>query len=841
MNNPVMQRQMFMATGTSSKKGEQGILSGMDDVQEGYEDRTPDNIEILSNNLRGDIRSLDERYLELASMVGEAAFDTPEEVLALMQVQLQQQTAAQGMPPGGPQGAPQQESPTAPPAPSAQPGGIEALINSAAPPQQPPQGMPQGMPPEGMPMEGGPPGGIEALVAPPTEQAPVMRQAGSPPMGEISTGRTISLPPSAYPNYSQAAASYGRMAPTLPPRGGVYTQSILEMLNNAVRTEAPKTKSGNPIPFFDSRGRMYQDVGGRDPRMASRGVPFGPASSYGSQLRRVPGPAGYALGLGLLGTEALMSTDKMAGGDLPADSLGMEYGASVADTPGYRYLPGLEPTEAPPPVDQAPSGRVGNIPVEPLPSRESDAADAVALAPGVTPPPIPEEEGAEETGVAGGVGTGKPPAPKERGLKERATERYGIYKDLLGDDKNMRQAQALFLLAEAALNVAGAKSKEKGVQGLMERVSSGLKGLPAGMAALGAEASREDRAIKTAAISAAEAEMAAEAKEAGLLQRESLKLIGKQAPINDLFESFKARFGGQTDEKGQPLYSDATLLRMARDFKSGIIKENADTSELYDVASGKVLLSNVKPNDERRIGYLDPNMAFTVTSDKTLTPATNKQRAEILEQIANNEALITDIQNLYGALEDKNFIGIMPTVRSGLTNLTLPFFGENPFSDVPLQQQRNAALQMNQRLREMAMEYRGRPSNWSEQQINEFLEPVKGVDAILKDKSQFFAVLENFRQGAINRNARDYHRLFPDQVPYRQLAKLPLGAKKDPIGYEEAFGRGPDHKKGPMEGYLKTLFDTSPNSQVWVSLPDGSIELITKKNFAAMTQQTGQK
>jgi hypothetical protein len=68
--NPVMQRQMFMAIGTPSKKGEQGILSGMEDVQEGYEDRTPDNLEIIANNLRGDIRSMDERYLELASMVG---------------------------------------------------------------------------------------------------------------------------------------------------------------------------------------------------------------------------------------------------------------------------------------------------------------------------------------------------------------------------------------------------------------------------------------------------------------------------------------------------------------------------------------------------------------------------------------------------------------------------------------------------------------------------------------------------------------------------------------------------------------------------------------------------
>ena len=801
-----MQRQMFMAVNMPSE--DKGIISGMEDVEEGYEDRTPDNIEIIANNLRGDIRSMDERYLELASMVGEAAFDTPEEVLALMQPQLQQQTAQQGMPPGmPPQGMPQEGTP--PPAPSSQPGGIEALINAASPPppQQPPgmppQGMPPGMPPQGMP-PGMPPQGIESLVAEPTEQAPVMRQAGSPPTGEVSR---INLSPSNYPSYADAAASYGRNVPR--PGPGVYTQSLLDLL----KTEAPTSKSGQPIPFFDSRGRMYQPVGGTDPRMASRGTPFMPASSYGPQAMRVLGPAGYVASIGGLGTAALMSTDKMAGGDLPADSLGMEFGASTGDTPGYRYMPGLEPAEAPPPVDQTPSGLAEKISTGPVASRESDAVDQVALGDGVAPPPVPTDttETEVDTGEVGGTG-GVPPPPRVRGLKERTQERYGIYKDLLGDDKNMRQAQALFLLAEAALNVAGAKSKEKGVQGFMERVSTGLKGLPAGMAALGAEASREDKALKTAAISAAEAEMAAEAKEAGLLQRESLKLLGKQAPINDLAGSFKSRYPG---------YNDAFYVRMAKDYKGGLIKELQDTGELYDVASGKVLLSPLNPNDQARVGYLDPNMPFTVTNEKKLSRATNKQRPELMDRIGNNESLVQDIENFYRDIMDKNFIGVVPSVQSGLTNITLPFFGENPFANVPLQQQRNAALQMNQRLREMAMQYRGRPSNWSEEQVNKYL-----VDpqAIFKDKSQFFAVLENFRQGAINEINRDYHRLFPDQVPLRQMSQVPLGSQKSPLEAKDVK-------------YLAEMFRTNPNREVWINLPDGTSEKVTAANFRAMTGQ----
>jgi hypothetical protein len=210
-----------------------------------------------------------------------------------------------------------------------------------------------------------------------------------------------------------------------------------------------------------------------------------------------------------------------------------------------------------------------------------------------------------------------------------------------------------------------------------------------------------------------------------------------------------------------------------------------------------------------------------VTSDRKLSRATNKQRPEIIDRIGNNEALVQDIENFYRDIMKNNFIGVMPSVRSGATNLTLPFFGENPFADVPLQQQRNAALQMNQRLREMAMAYRGRPSNWSEEQVNKYL-----VDpqAIFKDKSQFFAVLENFRQGAINEVNRDYHRLFPDQIPLRQMSQVPLGSQKSPLEAKDSK-------------YLAEMFRTNPNREVWINLPDGTSEKVTAANFRTMTGQ----
>ncbi len=121
-----------------------GIMSGfMDDLEglleelsaeemEGMEEgdeadiartmgRSPDSPEILMNNLRGDIRSIDARREELSDLVGfREAEETPEGVLALLQPVLAQQQAAppmpmpmppQGMPPQGmpPQGMPPQQ------------------------------------------------------------------------------------------------------------------------------------------------------------------------------------------------------------------------------------------------------------------------------------------------------------------------------------------------------------------------------------------------------------------------------------------------------------------------------------------------------------------------------------------------------------------------------------------------------------------------------------------------------------------------------------------------------------------------------------------------------------
>jgi hypothetical protein len=169
MKSKVMDRPLFKGPAVSDDQVEnvgimQGFMDDEDDLmsmlgadEEMDEDdnnqtmeRSPRSPEILMNNLRGDMRSMDARIEELADLVGyNAAQETPEEVLMLLQPILAQQGIG-GLPPAGapampPQGMPPEmgAAPTMPPEmgmpPAMEPAapdaaGIEALMGGQAPP-----------------------------------------------------------------------------------------------------------------------------------------------------------------------------------------------------------------------------------------------------------------------------------------------------------------------------------------------------------------------------------------------------------------------------------------------------------------------------------------------------------------------------------------------------------------------------------------------------------------------------------------------------------------------------------------------------------------------------------
>ena len=166
-----------------------GIMAGFKDMMEmedddldemGEEDRvasevmgrSPKSPEILMNNLRGDMRSIDARVDELADMVGyRAAKDTPQEVLALLQPVLAQQ---QGIG-AAPASAELMQGPQPPMAPPPMPPG--------APPMPAGGEAPGGMPPELMAMMAGGPQGMAG--PPPPETGGI---AGAPPIAMARGG-----------------------------------------------------------------------------------------------------------------------------------------------------------------------------------------------------------------------------------------------------------------------------------------------------------------------------------------------------------------------------------------------------------------------------------------------------------------------------------------------------------------------------------------------------------------------------------------------------------------------------------------------------------------------------
>jgi hypothetical protein len=123
--------------------------------------RSPDSPEILMNNLRGDYRSVDARREELADMVGyNAAQQTPDEVLAMLQPVLAQQGIG-ALPMGGADvGALPMDAMTGMP-PGGQPP-MDPAMMGGQPPMDP--AMMGGQPPMDPAMMGGmPPQGIESL------------------------------------------------------------------------------------------------------------------------------------------------------------------------------------------------------------------------------------------------------------------------------------------------------------------------------------------------------------------------------------------------------------------------------------------------------------------------------------------------------------------------------------------------------------------------------------------------------------------------------------------------------------------------------------------------------
>jgi len=768
MKKPVMRREMFIAM--APKSGSKGIMSGFDDEMEieDYEDRTPENLEIIANNLRGDIRSMDERYLELAQMVGESAFETPEEVVALMQSQMGQQ---------------QQPPQSAAPAPTQQPGGIAALGGATAP--QAPQGIMQGV---AGPVDQGP------MEQPPVQMAHggiVHRQLGSPPTGEVAPGRRALgfmrfMEPGSIPDPRTMAprsipVPQVQVAPTIPMSGLLTGEGAQFLQSGAAR---PGTLP-QQIPLAT---RLSTNV-----YEAMRNAP-GFAREVGRTMMSTPqGRAAAVVGTGLtaalpfLGGREQTVSDQVAVSEVPGVDAQGRYTPVPLPTPVRGKTGDVERDIGEPPM----RGKTG------IPGIDVGVEDMVTSTAPVPTTTVPAPTPAKKEEVA---------APKARGFKERVQDKIDIYKDVLGDDKNMRQAQALFLLAEAALNVAGAPGRSTA-----ERLAKGLKGLPAGMGALGAEQAKQDLSVRAAAVSSVEQEMAAESKQATQLMLKMADLNAKNADINTMAQ-YLVDTASFTPEKA---------VQVAKLSKAGGIKPN-EAGEMVDF-TGRVISSPYRLTDGD-VGFLpaDGSMPFVSVGKRSLVPATAKDRPALATELGNNQSMVGAIERVMQLPGFESMFGPLAKVQSGLTSVLTPFFGADaPFTNLPKEVQKNVAMELRNELIQLNARNTSRPSVWEQKQVEKF---VGDPNAILTSPEEFFGVLNNFRVKAINRANEIEHQLTGS--PLKQLEPIPLGTSKDPLQAKDS-------------GYLGEFFRLRPSASIYIQLPN-------EKNPRKLTaqeyfKQTGQQ
>jgi hypothetical protein len=497
MKNEILKRAMFAMPLTKDSRNS-GIMAGFEDEmpeapEESTEEmpqmaRTPQNPEILMNTLRGDMRSVDARYQELAQMVGEdAAMETPPEVLAMLMGQMGAQQGGIGSLPQGQEMAP------------------------------PPMGMPPqgGMPPEaGMPPQGGIPMPPEMEGAGPfpqggAEQAPPTPD-GMPPMqaavGAFITPATrmAQMAGDKLGQYGSAAnAALGRMFMT--PQG--ISQPILENVRGpGGRYTAQQIVSGGEAltaPTF-TQGIMQGTAKLADqyPRLASMMAPAVGALGLANAPRGGSSGPGTDL-MSQIPTDTI--EDRVANSVLnkpPILTMGMEGPFTTTDPSRVSITTGPRPTPA----------------VE-APAPASAAAQMAAMEP-VRP---------DEFGTLAEVGDEKKStqefikaAVKEKTRGERIKEGYAelapLFQEILGSDKEDMKTNALLMLADAGFKLASSRQPTFAMA-----ASEAASGLPKGFMALMAQSKDRDLKIKSTALSQAFSDVQEQDKYAQQTKMEVLK------------------------------------------------------------------------------------------------------------------------------------------------------------------------------------------------------------------------------------------------------------------------------------------------------------------------------
>jgi len=521
MKEEILKRAMFAMPLSKEAQGT-GIMSGFDmeemeddvDTNADMEDmppmaRTPQNPEILMNNLRGDMRSVDARYMELAQMVGEeAAMETPPEVLAMLMGQMGAQQAGIGALPQG-----QAMAPPGAQAPGAQaPGGMMPPPDQMGAPQPAPA-MPQG----GIPMPQG------------MESAPPFSQGAEAPQGYAAGGFVRGaqmLGSKASQLGSSANAALGRMF--MAPQG--ISQPYLENVRGpGGRFMAEQVQRGGDLlqpTFTQGLQQGAARLAEQYPRAAQMALPV--AGMLGLAAAPKGGAPGQSMGSSLADQIPRDSLEELRarniGDQAPAVSMSFDKPFTVADPSRYTA------------TEQAPAAAPMAVPA--APSAEAAAPEADDLGAFITDKLASFDKRQKDTGVAGAIKEAVKEKSKVDRIRDARAEYEPLFAEILGDDKESAKINALLLLSEAGLKLAGTR-KPTFAMALADAAS----GLPRGFAAIAAQERELGVKGKMAALQQAIGDVDAQDKYAQALKLQVLK------GDYDLLKE-QAKKGGQITEDG---------------------------------------------------------------------------------------------------------------------------------------------------------------------------------------------------------------------------------------------------------------------------------------------------
>lgn len=668
MNPKVFERAMFQAKNKPSK-AKSGITQGFeeegldkevpdDEMADEVSRRSPRSPEILMNNLRGDMRSVDARYQELASMVGEdVADETPPEILAMLQSQFAQQAAPSGigaLPPG--QGA------TLPPSQAPDMGG--------APMPTPPQegaGAPPGMPalPPGMPT---PPPGVPAGMP-----APQGMYQG----GEVTSGAIYDrAPKDAGIGALQTAGRYGdTMVAHMTPQQH-------EMLSRMGGGSTINPKTGLPEHFLSAAANMGSN-------MLMRAAPYAQAANQliGARMSPMLSKPTLEQGRSTLGTflpktaeglaEIYPSLTQRVGmvtapvvNAVKNSPFGVKAGAALALVPGAQYVNSMmsSPTAAgmpmnnngsdvplvagtddsgrqvfkqpPPPVATGPDGLTKGESVVPEVSSIVEQAS--------NPPTAPRT--VEELQARQAAGNDLTAGTKASRLDAYMQENLPIFEKYMGGDKEANQAQALFLLADAGIKLASEGGRTPAIA-----LAKALRGVAPGLAQLGAQEQARKQQVSGAALTSGLQTIAAENKAQADSQKELIKRLANSGQVTreDLGAGATSWFSKTT---GEPL------------------KVTVDPLVTDSFLGSRFTPQQVKDKEGSIVGFDTP---YAVVKPKGQTTVLDKEtRVRVASEVSRQEFALAKIDD---ALKDyTGAFGPKSAINGLINNVFVPVTPMDP-------------------------------------------------------------------------------------------------------------------------------------------------------------------